>query len=74
MMAWITQGLEKVVPQPDLKGKESAAPVPAPAAVPALAAAAEPPSEVHQEKNNVSIRGRIYFLLTFDQLALLKLV
>lgn len=56
MMAWITQGLEKVVPQPDLKGKELAAP----------AAAAEPPSEVRQEKNNVSIRGRIYFLLTFD--------
>lgn len=51
-MAWITQGLEKVVPQPDLKGKESAAP----------AAAAEPPSEVHQKKNNVNIRGRIDFL------------
>lgn len=56
MMVWLTQGLEKVVPQPDLKGKESAAP-----AVPA--AAAGPPSEVHQKKNNVNIRGRIDFLL-----------
>lgn len=60
MMAWITQGLEKVVPQPDLKGKESAVPA---AAAAAPAAAAEPPSEVHQKKNNVNIRGRIGFLL-----------
>lgn len=58
MMAWITQGLEKVVPQPDLKGKESAAPVAPPVPVAPAAAAAEPPSEVHQEKNNVNIRGR----------------
>lgn len=36
VMAWISHGLEKVVPQPDLKGKEP------------VGAAVEPPSQVNQ--------------------------
>lgn len=35
-MAWISQGLEKVVPQPDLKVKEP------------VVATVEPPSQVNQ--------------------------
>lgn len=41
MMAWIAQGLEKVVPQPDLKSKESAP--------------AEQPAEVHQLDSHTSL-------------------
>ncbi|XP_062247622.1 cyclic nucleotide-gated cation channel beta-3 isoform X2 [Platichthys flesus] len=47
MLAWFTQGLEKVVPQPDLKNKDSAE-------VHQAAAAPEPQVNVRQDKDDTT--------------------